>query len=203
ATIKSIAATAKLQAPALIYWYFPKGKEDLFQAVLERHVPILRAVTEAEGSMERPPEEVLPVLARAYLGTLDHPLAPRVVRLLIGEGLRRPELGALFIERGPERVLAFLKAYLSRQVQLGRLRPHDTRASARAFIGMLIPQIVAGVAFPTLGADGLTNEEHLRESVAIFLRGLAPEGGPSLAAGNQPDPPPESSGPRAAPSADG
>jgi TetR/AcrR family transcriptional regulator len=153
--------------------------------------------------MERPPEEVLPVLARAYLGTLDHPFAPRLVRLLIGEGLRRPELGALFIERGPDRVLAFLKAYLSRQVQLRRLRPHDTRASARAFIGMLIPQIAAGVAFPTLGADGLTNEEHLRESVAIFLRGLAPEGGPLLTADDRQDAPPEASGPRAEPPTDG
>lgn len=196
ATIKSIAEAAKLQAPALIYWYFPNGKEDLFQAVLERHVPILRAVTAAEGLMERPPEEVLPLLARAYMGTLDHPLAPRLVRLLVGEGLRRPEIGALFVERGPARVLAFLKEYLSRQIQLHRLRPHDTRAAARAFIGMLIPQIAAGVAFPTLGADGLTNEEHLRESVAIFLRGLAPESGQPAAGDDQQGTAPDASCPR-------
>jgi TetR/AcrR family transcriptional regulator len=71
-----------------------------------------------------------------------------------------------------EPVLAFLKSYLAHQVKLGRLRPHDERSSSRAFIGMLLPQMISMVLFPKLYADGPTNEEHLETAIDIFLRGV-------------------------------
>jgi len=68
ATIKSIARAARLQSPALIYWYFPT-KEALFQAVLGAHTPIVQAIVAPETMMEQPPQEVLPLLARALPAT--------------------------------------------------------------------------------------------------------------------------------------
>src|SRR5215203_442537 len=70
ATIKSIARAAGLQSPALIYWYFP-DKEALFREVLGSKIPVVRAVTEPDGLMELPPEEVLPNIADRYLSTFD------------------------------------------------------------------------------------------------------------------------------------
>lgn len=174
ATIKSIAGAAGIASPALIYWYF-KDKEALLEAVLGRHLPILRAMHDAEDLMDRPPEEVLPMLGRAYLDTLRQPAVQRIARIVAGEALRRPEIADIFVKRGPGRVLAFLRGYMARQVALGRLQPHDVRASARAFIGMLIPQAVGNVFLPARATDGLTNEEHLEACVEIFLRGLRPE----------------------------
>ncbi|MGZ3676692.1 MAG: TetR/AcrR family transcriptional regulator, partial [Ktedonobacterales bacterium] len=58
ATIKQIAKRAKLQSQALIYWYFP-SKEALFQAVLGRHLPIVKLVSDPAALLDRPPEEVL------------------------------------------------------------------------------------------------------------------------------------------------
>ncbi len=81
----------------------------------------------------------------------------------------------MFVKSGPGKVLEFLKVYLEHQVELGRLRPHDVRSSARAFIGMLIPQLAGQIFLPALAEDGLTDEEHLETSVDIFLRGLRPE----------------------------
>jgi TetR/AcrR family transcriptional regulator len=69
-------------------------------------------------------------------------------------------------------VLGFLKSYMARQVELGRLKPHDVRASARAFIGMLIPQAGGKLFLPAIREDGLTDEEHVEAVVSIFLRGL-------------------------------
>lgn len=170
ATIKRIAQRAKLQSQALIYWYFPK-KEALFEAVLER-LPIVRAVLDPAALLDRPPEEVLPELARAYLATADRPAAQRVLRLIAPEVVRRPEVADAVAGRLIGKVLDFVKAYLARQVELGRLRPHDVRASARAFIGMLLPQLGGKLVLPSLRADGLTDEEHIATVVAIFLRGL-------------------------------
>jgi len=174
ATIKRIAQRARLQSHALIYWYF-SSKEDLFQAVLDKHLPLLRLVLDPDTLRDRPPEDVLPQIAHAYLAMADRPIAQRLLRLLLPEVIRRPEMVDQVGGRMIARILDFVKSYLARQVELGRLRPHDVRASARAFVGMLLPQLGGKLLLPALQADGLTDEEHIATIVAIFLRGLKPE----------------------------
>jgi AcrR family transcriptional regulator len=171
ATIKSIARAASLQSPALIYWYFP-DKEALFREVLGTRIPVLRVVRDPAGMLDLPPEEVLPSIARRYLSTFDDKATQRMARLLVGEAIRQPEVAEVFGNAVIQRVLGFLKGYMARQVELGRLRPHDVRASARAFIGMLIPQAGGKMFFPALGEDGLTDDEHVGAVVGIFLHGL-------------------------------
>jgi AcrR family transcriptional regulator len=173
ATIKGIAGAAGLQSPALIYWYFT-DKEALFREVLGSKIPIVRAVTEPDGLMDLPPEEVLPRIGRAYFAF--ERIDKRALKLVIGEAIRRPEVAEMFVRSGPRRVLDFLKLYLEHQIEVGRLRPHDARSSARAFIGMLMPQLAGRLYFPALVEDGLTDDEHLETAVDIFLRGLRPEG---------------------------
>ena len=174
ATIKSIARAAGLQSPALIYWYFP-DKEALFREVLESRIPVLRAVREPASLLELPPEEVLPGIAMRYLSTFDDRATQRMARLLVGEAMRRPEVADVFANAVIQRVLGFLKTYMTRQVELGRLRPHDVRASARAFMGMLVPQAGGKVFFSAIREDGLTDGEHVEAVVAIFLGGLGKE----------------------------
>jgi TetR/AcrR family transcriptional regulator len=173
ATIKRIAQRARLKSHALIYWYF-SSKEDLFQAVLGRHLPILQLVLDPAAVPDRPPEVVLPEIARAYLAMADRASAQRLLRLVLPEVIRRPEMVDQLGGRMIARILDFVKTYLARQVELGRLRPHDVRASARAFIGMLLPQLGGKLLLQSLQADGLTDEEHIATIVDIFLRGLQP-----------------------------
>jgi AcrR family transcriptional regulator len=173
ATIKGIAQRAKLRSQALIYWYFPT-KEALFDAVLGKHLPILQVVLDPASLLERPPEEVLLLLARSFLAAAGQPAAQRMMRLVAPEIIRRPEAADLIASRLIGRVLDFLKTYLGHQIELGRLRPHDVRASARAFIGMLLPQLGGKLLFSALQADGLTDEEHIDTIVTIFLTGLQP-----------------------------
>ena len=174
ATIKRIARRAKLASQALIYWYFPT-KEALFQAVLGRHLPIVQTVGDSAALLDQPPEEVLPLLARAYLERADRPSALRLVRLLAPEVLRRPEVAELLGGRVIGRVLGFIETYLTRQIALGRLRPHDVRVGARAFVGMVLPQLGGKAFLPALRAGDLTDEAYIEAIVAIFLRGLRPE----------------------------
>ena len=173
ATIKSIAEAAGLQSPALIYWYFP-DKEALFREVLRSQVPVLRAVADPAPIMDLPPEEVLPRLGRAYFAFEQFDV--RMLQLMVGEAVRRPEVAEMFIRNGPGKVLEFLKLYLEHQIELGGLKPHDARSSARAFIGMLMPQLAGQLFFPALLEDGLRDEEHLKTAVNIFLEGLKPGG---------------------------
>jgi AcrR family transcriptional regulator len=168
-----IAQRARLKSQALIYWYFP-AKEALFEAELGEQLPIVQMVLDPAPLLDRPPEAVLPMLARAYLATADRPGALRLVRLLAPELIRRPEVADAV--GGPliTKILDFIKTYLAQQVEVGCLRPHDVRASARAFIGMILPQLGGKLFLPVLRADGPTDEEYIATLVEIFLRGLQP-----------------------------
>ncbi len=174
ATIKRIAQRAQLASQALIYWYFPT-KEALFQAVLGRHLPIAQVINDSTGLLDQPPANVLPLLAHAYLAMADHPAALRLVRLFAPEALRRPEVAELLGGRVIGRVLAFIETYLARQVELGRLRPHDVRVGARAFVGMTLPQVGGKLFLPALRAGDLSDDGYIEAVVAIFLRGLQPD----------------------------
>ncbi len=170
-TVKSIAEAARLQSPALIYWYF-SNKDALFREVLASKVPVVRAVADSERLLDLPPEEALPMLGRAYFAFEQFDV--RMLQLMVGEAVRRPEVAEMFIRSGPGKVLEFLKVYLEHQIELGSLKPHDARSSARAFIGMLMPQLAGQLFFPALLEDGRTDEEHLKTAVNIFLEGLKP-----------------------------
>src|SRR5918912_3439386 len=137
ASIKRIAERAGLKSPALIYWYF-KDKHALFEAMLHRMAPFLNVVAESEASLDDPPDEVLPRLVDSFLRTVQQPIAGRFMRVLLSEFARHPAVAAFFAERGPLVIFSFLERYLARQVQLGRLEPHDPRAAERAFKGKLI-----------------------------------------------------------------
>jgi TetR/AcrR family transcriptional regulator len=98
-----------------------------------------------------------------------------MVRLMMGELMRSRQIVEIFGNTVIKRVFGFLKTYMARQVELGRLRPHDVRSSARAFMGMLLPQVGGKLFFPAIREDGLTDEEHVETVVRIFLEGLEPE----------------------------
>lgn len=176
ATIKSIGERAGLQSAALIYWYFPDGKRDLFYAAVEAKISFLSVFENPASLLEAPPDEVLPMVAEAYLSFVAEPGARQLFRLLLAEAPRHPGLLEPVVERGPLRVLEFLSVYFTHQIEVGRLRPHDTRSSARAFMGMLVPQALSHVLAPAADAGGPSDEEHIGTAIGIFLRGLAADG---------------------------
>jgi TetR/AcrR family transcriptional regulator len=172
ASIKRIAQHAGLKSPALIYWYF-KDKEALFEAMLEEMAPFLGVVANAEQLLDEPPEIVLPQITNGFLKTVQQPIIGRFVRVLLSEAARHPSVAAFFAQRGPLVVLNFLERYLARQIELGRLRAHDPRAGARAFMGMLVVYVLGREVFPAIGAGFPSAETYASEVTNIFLRGLA------------------------------
>ena len=147
ASIKRIAERAGLKSPALIYWYF-KDKSALLDGIFQRMSPFLSAVAEAETSLDDPPDEVLPRIVDGFLRVVRQPENGRFIRIMVSEFARHPAVANFFAERGPMVVLRFLERYLARQAALGRLRPHDSRAAARAFMGMLLVYALGRHIFP-------------------------------------------------------
>lgn len=178
ATIKSIAKAAKLKSPSLIYWYFPT-KEALFQGVLTSRLSFLQSVLSAESHLDDPPEVVLPQLATSYLSMLDDPVRMKLFKLLLSEVSKRKSLADLVGNNLMLHVLGFLQTYFERQIELGRMRPHDVTISSRAFLGMLIPKAVGKMLIPALESDELDDETYITGVIEVFLRGLMVEDPPS------------------------
>ena len=171
ATIKEIAREAGIRSSALIYWYF-EDKDDLFQSVMAEFSPLVRQIADPAALMERPPEEVLPLIANAHLGSFDDPAVVRMLRISLSDAALNPEASNYFLRNAQKAILGFFVAYLRRQVELGRLRLHDPQSAARSFFGTLVIYILSREIFPHFKEDLPDREQYVKEVVGIFLDGL-------------------------------
>lgn len=173
ATIESIAMEAGLRSPSLVYWYF-KSKKELFQAMLEELSPVLRQLSDFWKRIDDPPDEMLLLIARTILSTFDNPEARQFLRIFLSEAPKIPETANNFAEK---MVLAlnFIISYLEHQIDMGRLRPHDTQSGARAFIGAFVFYMVGLELLLPLRAGLPAPDIYAQEVVNVLLKGLRPE----------------------------
>ncbi len=171
ATIKEIAREAGIKSSALIYWYF-EDKDDLFQAVMAEFSPLVQQVADPAALMDCPPEEVLPLIAKAHLDSFDDPAAVQLLRVTLSESALNPETSNHFMRSAQKTVLGFFVAYLQHQVELGRLRPHDLQSAARSFFGTLVIYVLSREIFPHFKEGLPDREQYVKEVVGIFLDGL-------------------------------
>ena len=174
-TMEQIAGAAGITKGAL-YWYF-RDKNELFQSAIRRLSPLLRMLPSLEAQLDRPPEEVLRLVAKTYLSTFDNPDAVRFFRILLSEAPRMPEIATNF-GRNAKPALDFIVRYLKYQIDIGRLRSHDAQTSARVFMGALMLYITSRELFPFLYTGLPDTEQYVRELVAIFLQGIGTGGEP-------------------------
>ncbi len=171
ATIEEIVREAGIKSSALIYWYF-EDKEALFWAILKEFSPLVRLAADPEALTERAPEEVLPMLARAHLGSYDDPVVVRLLRISLSVSALNPEAEDQFVGNAQRIVLKFFIAYLERQIELGSIRPHDPQSGARSFFGMLIIYFLNRKIFTHLKENLPEKEQYVKDVVGIFLNGL-------------------------------
>ena len=172
-TIKKIALEAGLKSPSLVYWYF-ENKKKLFQAMVEELSPVLTQLPNFWERIDDPPEDMLLLVARSYLSTFDNPEVRLLFRIFLSEAPRVPETANNLAEK-MVLVLNFIITYLEHQIDMDRLRPHDTQSSARSFMGSLVIYLLGREIFLPLRAGLPAQEIYVREMVDIFLKGLRPK----------------------------
>ena len=175
ATNSDVARAAGIKSPGLIYHYFPGGKAELLEQVLEQNVPVLGLIKGGDSLMDLPPRVVLSRLAGAFLSMLNNRATFAGFKLLLGEATRRPAIAAMVNRLGPQRGLGFLTRYLRHQMDLGVLRRMDPGAAARCFIGPIVLFVLTRELFIQPDAETLAPETMLADATEVFLRGMAPE----------------------------
>jgi AcrR family transcriptional regulator len=171
ATNKDIAQAAGGISPGLIYWYF-KDKEDLFLSIIRERAAIFQLADHPERLMELPPREGLALIGRTYLSVFKVPGNVAIVRILVAEAIRFPQIAEMFYKQAASRFLGLLSQYLQHQVDLGRLRPHETAIAARSFLGMFVINVVAREIMRDPLVLGISDEQLVATVLGIFLGGL-------------------------------
>lgn len=170
ATNRDIAEEAGISA-GLIYWYF-KDKEDLFFSIIRERAPIFQLIEHPEALMDMPPRDGLALVGQTYLSIFHEPENVAFVRIILSEVPRFPEIAEVFYRRLGIQFFGLISSYLRRQVEQGALKPHDIATAARAFVGMLVVQVLARELLHQPEALATPDEQIIATVVDIFVSGL-------------------------------
>jgi TetR/AcrR family transcriptional regulator, mexJK operon transcriptional repressor len=153
------------------YSRFPT-KEQLFLAVIERRMNDIFQQVAGSLPEEPPVEETLRNFGSALIGFVLSKEQVALVRMVSMESAKFPELGKRFYELGPKRGEEVLAAYLTKQVEKGRLLNEDTRQMAQHFASLVtggpVRWFVFGFDRSSLPKSAL--QKHLNSAIQAFMR---------------------------------
>lgn len=168
-TMQIVAAEAGASKETL-YRHFG-SKEGLFSEIVEHRANhFLEALDE---NLRKPGgiREVLYDLGLRMLGAMMGRDTLCLSRIVIGEGVRNPELGRLFFERGPERVQKRLAQYLAAEAGRGEIVCADPVLASRIFMGGVVNYYyLKALVLPGHATIGYPEMQvHTSQVVAMFL----------------------------------
>lgn len=173
-TTRDIAAAVGITEAAL-YRYYP-SKEAMYAAILDERAAssdLLEAIEPAARAGDD--RAVFAGIALTLLRSVE--ADPSILRLILYSALEGHELAPSFQEKRIQRLRAFLGAYIERRAHEGAFRALDPVLTARAFMSMLVGQLIGRHVFGQREPAVQSLEEVAETFVSIFLDGMraAPE----------------------------
>jgi AcrR family transcriptional regulator len=169
-SMDEVAATAGVSRASL-YRHFP-GKPALFRELLRVYSP-LEVISEAvERLRDRPPEEVMPAIARAASRELAGRIG--VVRTLLFEVTAASADAAEATRYLTTRGVATLAGYVIEQMEAGRLRAMHPLLAVQSFAGPLVLHLITrSLAERELGLD-IPLEDAAAQLAEQWVRAMRP-----------------------------
>ena len=146
------------------------SKETLFAEIVDR---CSQQISGPESALSRkaPPRRVLFELGCGLLRLMTQGETPSLLRLVIAEIPRTPELGAILYSKGPGVTLDRLTEYLRAATERGELRCRRPARAAKLFLGAVIAnyRVLALINPPKTPIAESEIRDHVRGAVAMFL----------------------------------
>lgn len=156
---------------ATLFRYYPT-KERLLEGVLLRIADRWARAVDLRDVAADDPEAWLAECGRRALAWILGAEPMFVGRLAIAEGHKFPRLGAVFGQRAIEPLQRELAARLAGWHRKGRLHSISPRRDAEHFLDLAISGEVSRALYGRPLRTARARNRHLRECVALFLRGL-------------------------------
>ena len=165
-SMDAIAADANV-SKRTVYNHFP-GKRELFQAVVSRLYEGFHSDGGQTLRHDQPPEQALPAFLRSMLVHMRRPEVRGLLRLVIAEHQRFPELSQIYLDGKKGQAYALLDDYIAAQHARGRLNAPDPHVAATQLMGGLKEVLF----WPTmLGLPVTADPERvIADSVAALVR---------------------------------
>ncbi len=170
--MEDIAKRAGL-SKAAIYLYFP-SKIALLKALIQAKIgPLAQAAQMIASAGAADPLTALRTLASAAAHRLQDPTIVAVPRLVIGISGRFPEIATYYREQVVEKARGALETLIKGAIAKGQIRPVDTNAVVRAFIG---PIFFEAMWTHVLGGETALNDPQklIEQQFDVLLSGLEP-----------------------------
>jgi TetR/AcrR family transcriptional repressor of mexJK operon len=150
-----------------------ESRTALFASIIRRmHNMFTRPLTTAE--LEQPLAQRLRLLLSPPGDKLADLLPLAILRAVITEAERQPDLVHEFLQEGPYALYAMIRAELDRSVDRGEIRISDTEAAARLLAGMAHESVLENlvIAQPARRRQEAF-ESRLELAIRVFLGGIA------------------------------
>ena len=156
-------------------WSHFASKADLFGAVVDDLAKRVEPLALDLGDGELRAE--LKRFANGFVRAVTSDEVLLILRLVVAESARFPEIATTFWDRGPRITRCNLAAFLGGRMAAGELRPAEPLAAAATLVHL----IEAGPQQSLLwrlrdGLDEATLTEGAHQAIDVFLRAYAPEG---------------------------
>ena len=156
---------------ASVYKYFG-SKEGLFAEMFGAHCQAFLATLQIPNELSDNLEQTLTQFAERVLVAFVDPERIAMIRALVAEAARFPDLAEMAYRTGPKHGLGLLADFLQRHHQAGMINcPHPDIAAIQ-FMEMIKGHVqwraLLGLpAFP----EHLNRENYIKEAIRVFLRG--------------------------------
>ena len=168
ASMDGIARTAGV-SKATLYAHFT-GKDALFAAMVGVECRRMSAVIDTPAFDESDIRAALRQIAGQFIDHLMTGRALAIYRIVVAETPRFPELGRIFFETGPDRLLGRVADFLRRAGERGTLVVPEPRRAAAQFIGMVRGEVYLRrlLGIEPAAAEGEI-DRHIDSCVELFL----------------------------------
>jgi AcrR family transcriptional regulator len=173
ATNMDSVARAAGVGKATLYVYFA-GKAELLRAVITRADERVLGDLAGYGG-KKPLRAKLMQLGTDLLGHLMAPDIVAVHRMVIAESRLFPEVGALFYEGGPQKLLSRLEVLFADLMKAGQLQPGNPRHAAEQFIGVIRGDMQLRAMLGLAHGSARDRNEVLRDGIEMFIRAYGAE----------------------------
>ncbi len=156
---------------ATIYLYF-ESKEDLFFALIrEKVVPMIEQTIAQAMAFEGSASDFLRMKAGSVGRLLAHSDQGAILKLVVSEARRFPELTEYYREEVPARGLENIAKVIRRGIDEGEFRDCDTEAAAAAF---MFPLLMNGIWMNSVGPNEIVDPDAAIDfHCENFIRGLS------------------------------
>lgn len=150
------------------------SKDGLFAAIVSENAERALSALTIDNPQTVDVREALMRFGCRLMEVYTSPSVLAILRVVLTEGARFPDLAGKFYESGPGRASASLGQVLESAQRRGAIRPGNCEAAADHFVGMIRGNLHLQVALGLRAPPGADEVRAVVESIVdIFLEGIA------------------------------